>query len=109
MKRTWRRLIDGGFGPGVTLLVSATGRTATLGALATISTAPGETEIRRENLQRAVQVTAQLEDIDLVVLIAHHVQGFALEQKPVAVRICHPGKNQSGKAGYVRRCDRSPA
>jgi multidrug efflux pump subunit AcrB len=48
-----------------TLLVSASGRTATLGSLATLVTAPGETEIRRENLQRLVQVTGRLEGTDL--------------------------------------------
>jgi CzcA family heavy metal efflux pump len=48
-----------------TLLTSATGRTATLGSLATIITDPGETEIRRENLERLVQVTARLEGVDL--------------------------------------------
>src|SRR6202040_4112852 len=47
------------------LLTSATGRTATLGSLATVITDPGETEIRRENLQRLVQVTARLEGVDL--------------------------------------------
>jgi CzcA family heavy metal efflux pump len=41
-----------------TLLTSSTGRTATLGSLATLITDPGETEIRRENLQRLIQVTA---------------------------------------------------
>jgi CzcA family heavy metal efflux pump len=48
-----------------TLLTSATGRTATLGSLAMVITDPGETEIRRENLQRLVQVTARLEGVDL--------------------------------------------
>ncbi len=48
-----------------TLLTSASGRTATLGSLATVITDPGETEIRRENLQRLVQVTARLEGVDL--------------------------------------------
>src|SRR6202012_685945 len=48
-----------------TLLVSATGKTATLGSLATIVSDPGETEIRRENLQRLIQVTARLEGVDL--------------------------------------------
>ena len=48
-----------------TLLTSATGRTATLGSLATVITDPGETEIRRENLERLVQVTARLEGVDL--------------------------------------------
>ena len=48
-----------------TLVASSTGRTATLGSLATISIEPGQTEIRRENLQRLVQVTARLEGADL--------------------------------------------
>ena len=48
-----------------TLLTSASGRTATLGSLATISTDPGQTEIRRENLQRLVQVTGRFEGVSL--------------------------------------------
>ncbi|HVH70270.1 MAG TPA: efflux RND transporter permease subunit, partial [Candidatus Dormibacteraeota bacterium] len=48
-----------------TLLTSSTGRTATLGSLATVLTDPGETEIRRENLQRLVQVTARFEGVSL--------------------------------------------
>ncbi len=48
-----------------TLLNSATGRTATLGSLATVTTDPGQTEIRRENLQRLVEVTGRFEGVDL--------------------------------------------
>ena len=44
-----------------TLLVSGTGHTATLGALASVTENPGQTEVRRENLQRDVAVTARLE------------------------------------------------
>jgi len=44
-----------------TLLVSSTGHTATLGTLAAVIEVPGQTEIRRENLQRDVAVTARLE------------------------------------------------
>jgi multidrug efflux pump subunit AcrB len=47
-----------------TLLTSASGHAATLGSLASVSTDPGETEIRRENLQRVVQVTARFEGVD---------------------------------------------
>ena len=53
-----------------TLLNSASGRTATLGSLATVSEFPGQTEIRRENLQRDVAVTARLEGRDLGSAIA---------------------------------------
>jgi multidrug efflux pump subunit AcrB len=48
-----------------TLLTSATGHTATLGSLATIFTDPGQTEIRRENLQRLVEVTGRFEGVSL--------------------------------------------
>lgn len=48
-----------------TLLTSSAGRTATLGALATISELPGQLEFRSENLQRAVAVTARLEGVGL--------------------------------------------
>jgi multidrug efflux pump subunit AcrB len=59
-----------------TLLTSSTGKTATLGSLATISTDPGETEIRRENLQRMVQVTGRFEGVGLG-------KGMAAVQKTV--------------------------
>ena len=48
-----------------TLLTSSAGHTATLGALASVIELPGQTEIRRENLQRNVSVTARLEGTDL--------------------------------------------
>ena len=48
-----------------TLLNSASGRTATLGSLSSITQVPGQTEIRRENLQRDITVTARLEGRDL--------------------------------------------
>ena len=48
-----------------TLLTSASGRTATLGSLATVTRDPGQTEIRRENLQRLVQVKGRFEGVGL--------------------------------------------
>jgi CzcA family heavy metal efflux pump len=48
-----------------TLVSSATGKSATLGSLAKLATDPGQTEVRRENLQRVVQVTARLEGVGL--------------------------------------------
>src|SRR5882762_3091746 len=59
------------------LVTSSNGRTATLGSLATIIAEPGQTEIRRENLQRVVQVTARLEGADLG-------SGIAAVQKTVS-------------------------
>jgi multidrug efflux pump subunit AcrB len=48
-----------------TLLASSAGHTATLGSLATIQQESGQTEIRRENLQRLVEVTGRFEGVDL--------------------------------------------
>ena len=75
-----------------TLLVSSAGRTATLGSLATVSTASGETEIRRENLQRDVVVTAQLEGIDLGTAIAAVQKTVAGLHLPANIRVVYSGK-----------------
>jgi multidrug efflux pump subunit AcrB len=48
-----------------TILVSGTGKTATIGTLANMEEIPGETEIRRDDLQRNVQVTARFENLNL--------------------------------------------
>lgn len=48
-----------------TMIVSATGKNATLGSLATFEDEAGQTEIRRENLQRVVGVTGRFEGISL--------------------------------------------
>ena len=48
-----------------TLLISGTGKTGTIGTLAGMKEIPGQTEIRRDNLQRNVQVTARFEDMNL--------------------------------------------
>jgi len=48
-----------------TLVASSAGHTATLGSLATVKQEAGQTEIRRENLQRLVEVTGRFEGIDL--------------------------------------------
>jgi CzcA family heavy metal efflux pump len=48
-----------------TLLNSSSGHTASLGSLTMVTQLPGQTEIRRENLQRDITVTARLEGRDL--------------------------------------------
>jgi multidrug efflux pump subunit AcrB len=48
-----------------TLVASSAGHTATLGSLAAAKEEAGQTEIRRENLQRLVEVTGRFEGIDL--------------------------------------------
>ena len=74
-----------------TLLTSGSGKTATLGALATITELPPQIEIRRENLQRDVAVTARLEGTDLgsgVAAVQKAVEGLHL---PSSIRVEYGG------------------
>jgi multidrug efflux pump subunit AcrB len=74
-----------------TLLTSSSGKTATLGALATIAALPPQIEIRRENLQRDIAVTARLEGTDLgtgVAAVQKAVDGLHL---PSSIRVEYGG------------------
>jgi CzcA family heavy metal efflux pump len=73
------------------LLTSSTGRTATLGSLATLTMDPGQTEIRRENLQRLVQVTARFEGVDLGTGIAAVQKTVANLHLPASIRVEYGG------------------
>ena len=74
-----------------TLLTSSTGRTATLGSLATVSMEPGETEIRRENLQRMVQITGRFEGVDLGSGIAAVKKAVDALHLPSSIRVEYGG------------------
>jgi CzcA family heavy metal efflux pump len=74
-----------------TLLTSSTGRTATLGSLATITTDPGQTEIRRENLQRLVEVTGRFEGVDLGSGIASVKKAVDDLHLPSSIRVEYGG------------------
>ncbi|HTQ61946.1 MAG TPA: efflux RND transporter permease subunit [Candidatus Solibacter sp.] len=74
-----------------TLLASPTGRTATLGSLAAVAMDPGETEIRRENLQRLVQVTARFEGVDLGTGIAAVQKAVNDLHLPPSIRVEYGG------------------
>jgi len=76
-----------------TLLVSSTGKTATLGSVARATEEPGQTEIRRENLQRDVAVTARLEGLNLGA-------GMAAVQKAVNELGLPPGIRVAYGGGY---------
>jgi len=73
------------------LLTSSTGRTATLGSLATLSMDPGQTEIRRENLQRLVQVTGRFEGVDLGTGIAAVQKTVGNLHLPSSIRVEYGG------------------
>jgi multidrug efflux pump subunit AcrB len=74
-----------------TLLTSGSGHTATLGALAEVISVPGQTEVRRENLQREVAVTARLEGTDLGTAISEVQATIAKLHLPAAIRVEYGG------------------
>jgi len=83
-----------------TLLTSSSGRTATLGGLATITELPGQTEIRRENLQRQVAITARLEGTDLgrgMDAVMKTVDGLHL---PANIRVAYGGTYQEQQKSF---------
>jgi multidrug efflux pump subunit AcrB len=83
-----------------TPLLSATGKTATLGSLATLSTDPGQTEIRRENLQRLMQVTARLEGVGLGSGIAAVQKAVNNLHLPSSIRIEYGGTYQEQQKSF---------
>ena len=83
-----------------TLLVSSSGHTATLGALATVVEIPGQTEIRRENLQRYAAVTARLEGTNLgsgMAAVQKTVNGLHL---PSSIRVEYGGTYQEQQRSF---------
>jgi len=75
-----------------TLLVSSTGHTATLGALASVVESPGQTEIRRENLLRDVAITARLEGRGLGSGMSEVQKAVAGLHLPAGIRIVYGGQ-----------------
>ena len=74
-----------------TLLVSSSGSTATLGSLTTIDEMPGQVEVRRENLQRLVEVTARLEGVDMGTGVAAVQKAVADLKLPPSIRVEYGG------------------
>jgi len=74
-----------------TLLVSSTGHTATLGALSSIVENPGQIEVRRENLQRDVAITARLEGRGLGSGVADVQKAVAALHIPSSIRVEYGG------------------
>ena len=83
-----------------TLLTSATGKSATLGSLAVMASDPGQVEIRRENLQRLVEVTGRLEGVDLgkgIVRVQKAVNDLHL---PPVIRIEYGGTYEEQQSSF---------
>ncbi len=83
-----------------TLLNSSSGRTATLGSLATIQDLAGQTEIRRENLQRDVAVTARLEGRDLGSAVAAVRRAVEQLHLPASIRVEYGGTYQEQQRSF---------
>jgi multidrug efflux pump subunit AcrB len=83
-----------------TLLVSSTGKTATLGSLAALTEIPGQTEIRRENLLRNVVVSARLEGIDLGTGIASVKKSVEQLHLPSSIRVLYGGTYQTQQKSF---------
>jgi multidrug efflux pump subunit AcrB len=83
-----------------TLLVSSTGRTGTLGSLATVENIPGQTEVRRENLQRNVTVTARLEGLDLGAGVAASRRAMAGLNLPASIRVQYGGAYEEQQRSF---------
>lgn len=83
-----------------TLLTSSTGKTATLSSLATIAELPPQTEIRRENLQRDVSVTARLEGTDLGTAVAAVKKVVDELHLPSGIRVEYGGTYQEQQKSF---------
>jgi len=83
-----------------TLLVSSTGRTGTLGTLAAVEDQPGQTEVRRENLQRNVTVTARLEGVDLGAGVAAAQRAVADLHMPSSIRVAYGGAYEEQQRSF---------
>jgi multidrug efflux pump subunit AcrB len=74
-----------------TPLISTSGHTATLGSVASVSTDPGQLEVRRENLERYVAVTGRLEGMSLGTGVSLVQQKVAALHVPSAIRVEYGG------------------
>ena len=83
-----------------TVFNSATGRTASLGAVAQVEQLPPQNEILRENLQRLVTVTGRLEGSDLGTAIQRVKQAVNNLHLPSSVRIEYGGTYQEQQKSF---------
>ena len=85
---------------GDTVLTSATGHTATLGALAKITELPPQGEIRRENLLRDVAISGRTEGTDLGSAMAAVQKTIAELHLPPGVRVQYGGAYQQQQKSF---------
>jgi CzcA family heavy metal efflux pump len=83
-----------------TVINSATGKTATLGGIASIIQEPGQLENRRENLQRILAVTARLEGRDLGGGIRDVQSAVEKLHLPPSIRIVYGGTYEQQQQSF---------
>ncbi len=83
-----------------TLLVSGTGKTATLGSLASVVELPGQTEILRENLQSTVNVTGRFEGVSLGAGMVKVQKAVADLNVPPAIRVGYGGAYEEQQRSF---------
>nr|WP_114210770.1 efflux RND transporter permease subunit [Acidisarcina polymorpha] len=83
-----------------TVFNSASGRTATLSALAELEQLPPQNEIRRENLKRFVTVTGRLEGSDLGTAIKRVQQTVSRLQIPSTVGVSYGGTYEEQQKSF---------
>ena len=83
-----------------TLLVSNSGRVATLGTLASVQEDPGQLQIRRENLQRNVTVTGRLEGISLGTGVSRVQAVVGRLHLPSSIRVEYGGLYQEQQRSF---------
>jgi CzcA family heavy metal efflux pump len=84
-----------------TVFNSATGHTATLGALAQVTELPPQNEIRRENLEQVVLVSGRLEGSNLGGAMTQVKQAVAKLNLPASVRVEYGGTYQEQQKSFA--------
>lgn len=83
-----------------TVFNSATGKLANLGSLAQVTQLPPQNEIKRENLQQLITVTARLEGQDLGTAISKVQRTIQAMHLPPTVRIEYGGTYQEQQQSF---------
>jgi CzcA family heavy metal efflux pump len=83
-----------------TMIVSSTGKTGTLGSLANFQNQAGQTEIRRENLQRLIAVTGRFEGISLGKGMDIVKQAVADMHLPNTIRVLYGGTYEEQQKSF---------
>jgi multidrug efflux pump subunit AcrB len=83
-----------------TVFNSATGKLATLGSMAQVTQLPPQNEIKRENLQQLITVTARLEGSDLGTAIAKVQRTITGMHLPPTVRVEYGGTYQEQQQSF---------